>query len=95
MAQRKVHDRGGQTGPPINRLEHRKSAFEKQTDAMCWLLFRKRIVRVDEHRRAMEGMSKADYERLSYYQKWITALEALLLEKGIATQEEIDRAEAS
>ena len=30
------------------------------------------------------------YETLSYYERWIAATEALLIEKGILTQEEID-----
>jgi hypothetical protein len=90
----RVHDRGGWPGAgPINKAEHDLSMWEKRTDALLVLLTspEKRVIRVDELRRAIESLEPGQYERLSYYERWITAIEALLIEKGILSREEIDR----
>ena len=90
---RHVHDRGGwpDTGP-VERAEHDYSMWEKRTDAMLRILTRDRhIIRVDELRRAIESIPPRDYETMSYYERWITAIETLIIEKGLLTREEIDR----
>ena len=40
--------------------------------------------------RVIESLPPAQYETLSYYEKWTAALEILLIEKGILTAAEID-----
>jgi hypothetical protein len=90
----RVHDRGGwPDAGPINKAEHDLSMWEKRTDAIMMLLAgpTKRVLRVDELRRAIESLAPDAYEKLSYYERWITAIETLLIEKGILTREEIDR----
>jgi hypothetical protein len=90
----RVHDRGGwPEAGPINKAEHDLSMWEKRTDALLMLLASptKRVLRVDELRRAIESLAPDAYEKLSYYERWITAIETLLIEKGILTREEIDR----
>jgi nitrile hydratase subunit beta len=90
----RVHDRGGwPEAGPINKAEHDLSMWEKRTDAILMLLASptKRVLRVDELRRAIESLAPDAYEKLSYYERWITAIETLLIEKGILTREEIDR----
>jgi len=90
----RVHDRGGwPDAGPINKAEHDYSVWEKRTDALLMLLSspEKKVVRVDELRRAIEALPPATYEKLSYYERWITAIETLLIEKGILHREEIDR----
>jgi nitrile hydratase subunit beta len=90
--ERRVHDRGGwPDAGPIDRAEHAYSMWEKRTDAIRGVLGAKRIIRTDELRRAIESIDSAQYERLSYYERWITGVEALLIEKGLLTREEIDR----
>jgi nitrile hydratase beta subunit-like protein len=89
-----VHDRGGwPDAGPIDKAEHDYSLWEKRTDALLMLLAgpTKRLLRVDELRRAIESLPPDAYEKLKYYERWITAIEALLVEKGILTPEEIDR----
>ena len=51
----------------------------------------KQVIRVDEVRRAIEGLPLEQYESLSYYEKWVTALETLMIEKGILTREELEQ----
>jgi hypothetical protein len=90
----RVHDRGGwPDAGPIDKSEHDYSLWEKRTDALLMLLVSptKRILRVDELRRAIESLPPDAYEKLKYYERWITAIELLMVEKGILTQEEIDQ----
>ena len=90
----RVHDRGGwPEAGPLNKAEHDLSMWEKRTDAILMLLSNpeKRVIRVDELRRAIESFAPDAYEKLSYYERWITAIETLLIEKGVLTREEIDR----
>ncbi len=89
----RVHDRGGWPGAgPINRSEHELSWWEKRTDALMRLMWtpERRFIRVDEMRRAIESMEPGQYEKASYYERWLHALETLLIEKGVLTREEID-----
>ncbi len=90
----RVHDRGGWPGAgPIDRTEHEPSMWEKRTDALLVLLSsaEKRVMRVDELRRAIESIEPAAYEKMGYYERWITAIETIMIEKGILTRAEIDR----
>jgi len=90
----RVHDRGGwPDAGPINKAEHDLSMWEKRTDAILMLLSSadKRVIRGDELRRAIESLAPDAYEKLSYYERWITAIEILLIEKGILTRTEIDQ----
>ena len=90
----RTHDRGGWPGAgPIERAEHELSWWEKRTDALMRLMWSpaRRFIRVDEMRRAIESMEPGQYEKGSYYERWLHALETLLVEKGILTREEIER----
>ncbi len=89
---RRVHDLGGApASSPIDRSEHEYTIWEKRTDAMLRRLWERGILNVDEHRRAIESIEPDAYQTLTYYERWLVALEALLIEKGILTREEIDR----
>ena len=48
-------------------------------------------MRTDELRRAIESIEPGCYESFSYYERWVTAIEQILIEKQILTREEIDR----
>jgi hypothetical protein len=89
----RIHDRGGwPDAGPVNKAEHDLSMWEKRTDALLALLSRaKQMIRVDELRRAIESLPPDAYEKLTYYERWISAIEALLIEKGVLTKEEIER----
>ena len=90
----RVHDRGGwPDAGPIDKSEHDYSLWEKRTDALLMLLGQQnaRVLRVDELRRAIESLPPDAYEKMKYYERWISAIEALLIEKGVLTKEEIDQ----
>ena len=91
-----VHDMGGLPAGPVDRAEHDPSHFEKCVDALLHLLVHpaRRVIRVDELRRAIEALEPARYDSLTYYQKWMDAMARLLIEKGVLSAEEIERRQA-
>jgi hypothetical protein len=92
MSTQPFHDLGGQPAGPIDRHEHPTTFFEKRIDAMLMLLSdtRRRLIRVDEHRRTMEQFGPELYWSLSYYERWLHSMTSLMLEKGIITRDELD-----
>jgi len=86
-----VHDRGGvPTGEPIDRTEHELEDWEVLTDALAGALGRAGVMNVDELRRGIESMPPGEYERASYYERWLFSLEANLTEKGVIAPGELD-----
>ena len=87
-----MHDRGGSPGDgAIDRTEHELADWELLTDALVGALGREGVMNVDELRRGIESMPPADYERASYYERWLFSLETILTEKGILAPGELDR----
>jgi hypothetical protein len=87
------HDLGGQPAGPIDRTERVLEPWEKRVDALMRLLSapERKIIGVDELRRAIEGLGAEEYERLPYYGRWIAGITNLLLEKGVLTVDELGR----
>ena len=48
-------------------------------------------MKVDELRRGIESMPARAYERASYYERWLYAVEVVLGEKGVLVPGELDR----
>ena len=87
-----VHDRGGwPTDAPIDRHEHELADWELLTDAIVDALERSGAMNVDELRRGIESMSPTEYERASYYERWLHSAESILTEKGVLAPGEVDR----
>lgn len=87
---RRVHDRGGWPGAgPVPREAHLLEPWEKEIDAILRLLSRpnRGLVRIDEMRRVIESLDLEAYEEMGYYERWAAALERLLGEKGLLSQE--------
>lgn len=86
------HDLGGDAAGPIERDEYEPTFFEKRIDAMLTLLSdgKRRLIRVDEHRRTMESFGEDFYFSLSYYERWLHSITLLMLEKGIVTRDELE-----
>ena len=86
-----MHDRGGlPTDAPIDRTEHELDDWELLTDALVGALGRRGLMNVDELRRGIESMSPAEYERASYYERWLYSVETILTEKGVLAAGELD-----
>jgi len=90
--ERAVHDRGGwPTDASIDRTEHQLADWEVLTDALVGALGRAGVMNVDELRRGIESMPADEYERASYYERWLYSIEVILTEKGILAGGELDR----
>ena len=86
------HDIGGLPGAGrIDQSEHSLSDWEILADAVNQALGARGVKRTDEMRRAREEMDSAAYRGMTYYERWIASIEAILIEKKILTKEEIDR----
>lgn len=91
-APRATHDLGGVPQfmcEPVDAEPHALTDFDREVDAIRQLLGQKRIMSVDELRRGIEAIPEPDYHRLSYYQKWIRSIAAILLEKGVISEAEL------
>lgn len=86
---RRWHDMGGQPAGDINRAEHDFALWEKRVDALQVLMSQKGYFTVDGLRRALEDMGEDAYEKYSYYERWIAAVNQNLIEAGLYTLEEL------
>ena len=82
------HDIGGEAAGPVDTTDHGMKFWEKQANALRSVLSRAGVVRVDELRRAAEGLGE-QYGKLAYFEVTTSALRVLLLEKGLITESEL------
>lgn len=82
------HDLGGAAAGPIDTTDHGMKFWEKQANALRNTLTRKKILRVDELRRAAEDLGD-QYYKLAYFERTTMALRTLLIEKGLITEAEL------
>jgi nitrile hydratase subunit beta len=89
-----IHDLGGMQGfGPIEREEHEPvfhARWEGRVRAMMTVGLRLGVYNLDEFRWAVERMDPARYLAAGYYEKWLSAIERLYIEKGVITREEMD-----
>jgi nitrile hydratase subunit beta len=94
-----VHDMGGMHGlgplvrednEPVFHHDWERRAFALTVAAGClgrW--------NIDMSRQAREQMPAADYLAATYYERWLYALQRLLVEKALVTRAEIDTGRAA
>ena len=75
----------------VERDETPPDAFGRQVDALRQVLASKGMMTVDELRRWIEAIPEDEYFQLTYYERWLTSITSLLLDKGIVTAEELGR----
>jgi nitrile hydratase len=87
------HDVGGKDFGPVDRRDHPRTPFDVNVDTLQQLLGGggARLYRVDELRRCIESLAPGDYYRFSYYQKWVSAMRMLMLEKGVFSAAELEQ----
>ena len=88
---RSYHDMGGLPAGNIERSEHDYADWERRVDAMGVVLSQKRLLTVDQRRRAIETLTPQAYDSLSYYERWVIALGQTLIQRGIITSAELAR----
>ena len=88
-----VHDMGGMDGfGPVVREANEPvfhAGWERRLFAMVNLAMRAAEVNIDEFRHAIERIPPGKYLASSYYERWLAALETLLVERGVITREEL------
>ena len=92
----RINDVGGMQGfPPIVAdvdEEPFHADWEAHVFAMNRALIGAGVYNLDEFRDAIERMSPDAYLASSYYEKWFHAIRTLCVEKGVVTEQEIERA---
>lgn len=88
---RSHHDMGGLPAGPIDRSEHDYADWERRVDAMGVVLNGKKLLTVDQRRRAIETLAPEAYDSLAYYERWVIALGQTLIQRGLITTDELKR----
>ncbi len=86
------HDVGGLEAGPVERGEHDTAWWEWQVDAMVRLALGKGLISdFAELRDGIEHLTPADYEDLSYYERWAKSLAYTLVDKGVVTRDALEQ----
>jgi Nitrile hydratase beta subunit, N-terminal len=85
------HDIGGLALGLIDKAQHDYALWEKRVDALLVLLAGKGLMTVDELRNGIETLGADQYERLTYYERWISSVTRTLVARGVLTTDELGR----
>jgi len=80
---------GGQPAGDIDLSEHDFALWEKRVDALMIIGSAKGFFTVDGLRRALEDMGEQAFETMTYYERWVAAVNQNLVESGVYTLEEL------
>ncbi len=89
-----IHDLGGKQGfgqikyQPNGIVFH--ASWEKRVNALYSLAVKSGVFNMDEYRHAIERMPPKHYLNASYYERSLTSLITLCVEKGFASLEELE-----
>jgi hypothetical protein len=90
---RSHHDMGGLPAGPVVASEHDYALWEKRVDALMQLLSapQRRLLRVDELRRNIEALGPEAYDKMTYYERWMSSICTTLVQRGVITLDELGR----
>ena len=80
---------GGRDSGPVSRDEHEYAFWEKRVDALVVIASGKGMFNVDQLRRVLEDMGEHAFETMSYYERWIFAVNRMLIETGVYSTDEL------
>ncbi|NDG49268.1 MAG: nitrile hydratase subunit beta [Rhodospirillales bacterium] len=86
------HDLGGNPKYRCTAVEPENPAlndFDKRVDALRVVLREKGLITTDEQRLKIESLPPEEYFGLSYYEKWLKAMAAVLVSRGIVSWEDV------
>ena len=86
---RRWHDMGGKPAGEIDPATHDYALWEKRVDALQVITSNKGFFTVDGLRRALEDMGEDAFDTMTYYERWIAAVNQNLVENGVYTLEEL------
>jgi nitrile hydratase beta subunit len=90
-----IHDMGGRQG--FGRVRYTRDApafhesWEVRANSLYALAVRRGIFNMDEYRHAIERMEPRHYLVASYYERSLTSLATLCVEKGVVSREELEQ----
>jgi nitrile hydratase beta subunit len=90
-----MHDLGGRQG--FGPVHHSAKAtvfhapWERRVNALLALGVKRGLLNMDEYRHAIERMEPRHYLSAGYYERSMTGLATLCVEKGLVTREELER----
>jgi nitrile hydratase len=91
-----THDLGGREGFGQVMVELDEPVFHEEWEgrvfALAGAVMMHGVYGTPEFRHAIERMSPSHYLAASYYERWMTALATLLVEKDVVVQAELDHA---
>ncbi len=93
-----IHDMGGMHGFGPVLVERDEPVFHHRWEGVVRALMGRTVGRyyhLDEFRHAIERMPAHEYLRASYYEKWLHAVETLLIEKSVIAPRELAARRAS
>jgi hypothetical protein len=85
------HDMGGLPAGKVEPTEHDYALWEKRVDALKQLLSARDLMSTDEMRRNIEGLGPEAYDRMTYYERWMSAVSNTLIQRGLITIDELGR----
>lgn len=89
-----VHDMGGMHGMGPIRYERDEPVFHEPWEGRVFALNiamrARRKWNIDAGRYEIELIPPADYLRMSYYEKWLVRLVALMIKRGLVAREEVE-----
>ena len=90
-----MHDLGGKQGFGPVRYTHNATAFhagwEVRANSLYAHAVRLGIINMDEYRHAIERMEPRHYLAASYFERSLTGLATLCVEKGVVGREELEQ----
>ena len=95
MIERGHHDLGGRPAGKVERDEHDYELWERRVDALLSILFgifgARALMTLDELRKNIEALPPEAYQRMNYYDRWVTSITHTLIQRGVITTEELAR----
>ena len=86
---------GGLPAGKVERTEHDYAEWERRVDALMVLLSgvrgRRKLMTVDELRKNIEALPPDAYDRMSYYERWVTSITQTMIQRGVITTDELGR----
>ncbi len=89
------HDMGGLPAGRVEPSEHDYAEWERRVDALMVLLSGVKggapRLTVDELRKNIEAIGPEAYEKMGYYERWVTSITQTMIQRGIVTTDELGR----
>ena len=86
---------GGLPAGRVEPTEHDYAEWERRVDALMTLLSgvqgHRKLMTVDELRKNIEALGPDAYDRMSYYERWVTSITQTMIQRGVITTDELGR----